>query len=559
MSRFWTNPPGLATRLRFRRLLLASATAALLSVLGMGPAAAQAQPQDDQGRPVVNPQARAADLTRPAVVWIRIHYDAWVRTGVDARPDPVPLDYGCSGFIVNPNGYIVTAGHCIDDGMDGAQGDAIEIEVDRMVQNGLLPASQREAYIQAVLEGAVPWKVEGYYGNSRPDRTVSVTVGGGDVRWRQKITANARVVQFLPWDQGDVALLKIQKTGLPSMLLSPTDDIQVGEQLLSIGYPGAAVVDDGDQLAVTNRNGQINAERTKGPNNLPFYETSAALTPGMSGGPTVDLDSQVVGLASFKSEDANFIVPSSIIQELLSRNGVKNELGRLDQLYRQGLENYYRGAYSAAIKSFDEVLALMPQHKLAAAKKAKAAELRERFGDPPPPAAPAKRGRSAIGMLVAVAAALVLVSATAGLAVWRTRRRRGGRAAPDAAVLTDASSGSTAGLRSDPLGRPLGNGHGDSSEHLEAAIDRPAARHGEINAHYTAVAGADRLGEPSHDEATVGAGARTVTSLSTPTPGAPASPQAAAGTGPTRRFCFACGAPVQPEDPVCQRCGTELT
>ena len=80
-----------------------------------------------------------------------------------------------------------------------------------------------------------------------------------------------------------MALLKLERSGLPSILLSSTDDIEGGEELLSIGYP--ADTDGEESFGLTNRNGQINAERSKGPSNLPFYETSARLTPGMSGGP----------------------------------------------------------------------------------------------------------------------------------------------------------------------------------------------------------------------------------------------------------------------------------
>ena len=61
--------------------------------------------------------------------------------------------------------------------------------------------------------------------------------------------APARLVQFLSWDQGDVALLKIDKTGLSSILLSPGDDIQVGDELLSVGYSASDSL-DGEALAL---------------------------------------------------------------------------------------------------------------------------------------------------------------------------------------------------------------------------------------------------------------------------------------------------------------------
>jgi serine protease Do len=381
MLRFRTRPPRpvVRPRHRLRRPMLALATVSLLFVVRRVLAAAQSQPGSGQSPPVVNPKARAADLVSPAMAWVRVQYDARVTTHLSPEPVHVVLDFGCSGFIVNPDGYVVTAGHCVDDGMDGAQGAAIERVVDQLVAAGTVPSYQRDSLINDVMVGNVHWRVEGELANSRPGRKASVAVGGGKVKLSSKMTANnagrARVVQYLGWDQGEVALLKIDKTGLPSILLSPSNDIQVGEELQSVGYSASDAL-DGETLSLTSRNGQINAQRPKGPNDLSYYETSAALTSGMSGGPTVNLDGGVVGLASFNAPDANFIVPSWIIQELLSRNGVHNELGRVDQLYRQGLESYYRSAYSEAVNSFDAVLALQPQHKQALEKKSKAARLR---------------------------------------------------------------------------------------------------------------------------------------------------------------------------------------
>jgi serine protease Do len=494
------------------------AVVALVFVLAAGSAAAQTQ-AGGQAAPVTNPQARAADLTRPAVVWIRFHFDAWVVTPFGTFPSPV--DYGCTGFVVNPDGYIVTAGHCADDGMDGAQGDAIAQVVDQFVQAGGVPASDRDQLIEDIKMGNVDWQVEGHDNNSRPDRTVSVTIGGGSVRWKPKITANARLVEFLPWKDGDVALLKVKKTGLPSILLSSTD-IQIGEELLSIGYPAAT--DGEESFGLTNRNGQINAELDKGPSNLTFYETSANLTKGMSGGPTVDLDGQVVGLASFKSEDANYIVPASIIRELISRNGVRNELGRIDQLYRQGLESYYRGEYSAAIKSFDEVIGLMPGHRQAIAKKTKAAELRERFGDPRPPAPPAKPGPSTIQLLAAAAAVLVLLALAAGLLLRSRSRRRRAQLAPNPDPLTGDP-----GWDGSPF--PAAQPH-------DTAADDPA-RYGTETP-----AGPDDRGSLRH-----AAPAATSVSVRTSDPGA---------AGTSRNFCSNCGARVQGDDLSCQRCGAWL-
>jgi serine protease Do len=538
-------------RARARLLVVAVAATMLVSVLGVASAAAQSQPGNGQGPPVINPQARAADVARPAVVWVRVHYDAWVTTHYPETivpPNiPVQVDFGCTGFIVNPAGYVVTAGHCLDDGIDGARGSAIQQVINGLVDAGIVSYLDRDQLFKDVAVGNVRWRVEGNIADTPPDRKVSVAVGAGNVRWRSNVKANgavsARVEDFLKFDQGDVGLLKIEKTGLPSIKLLPSNDIQVGDELLSIGYPatGAEAVEDGEPFGLTNRNGQINAERPKGPSNLTFYETSATLTPGMSGGPTVNLDGDVVGLASFTDEDANFIVPSSIIQELLSRNGARNELGQLDNLYRQGLDNYYRHEYSAAISDFDQVLALMPQHKQAQEKKSKAAELRERFGDPAPAAPATKPGRWTPRLLIGAAVALVLLIVLVGLALrMRTRRRRQRQLAPPAG--SGHMDGAAQGY---DLKAPELLDDGDLALD-DAPVRRSGARPG--------------LSRSDPYEAHAGDGAAAAGSVSVRTAGDPNGRpvDAAASAATLRRFCFNCGASVQPDDPTCHRCGTRL-
>jgi serine protease Do len=540
MSGLFARLPGNPARSRhrpWRRLLIAVATV-VLSALAVGPVAAQQQPEADQAPPVTNPQARAADLARPAVVWIRVHYDAWVitdRYGTFRER----VEAGCSGFIVNPKGYIVTAGHCLQDGMDGAQGDAITQVVDRLVAAGVVSVFERERLIEDIMVGNIDWQVEGDLNNSRPDRTVHVVVGGGNVKFG-KPDANggkpARVVEALEWKDGDVALLKLQRNGLPSILLSQIGDIQVGEELLSIGYPADA--EEGESFGLTNRNGQINSEVNKGSSGVPFYETSARLTPGMSGCPTVNLNGEVVGLASFRNEDANYIVPSSIILELLNRNGVKNELGQLDNLYRQGLENYYRREYSAAIKNFDQVLALMPGHKLAAATRAKAAQLRERFGDPAPPPETTKSGGSTTLLLAGAGTVLVVLAVTVAL-VLRRRPRRGhrrGRGGPDLPRYTTGMDGSAGALPA-------------SAEMREQP--QPEVSRGPAQAARSGVVGDPYLGDGDLREEAHAPVAVTVWDPE-------ATPERQLDPEPARRnrnFCSNCGTKLSPDDRFCPQCG----
>jgi serine protease Do len=539
------------------RHVVVAVVLALVSVLGIGPAVAQPQPGADQAPPVINPQARAADLVQPAVVFVRVHFDAWVVTDLFGTYK-VPLDYSCSGFVVNPDGYIVTAGHCVRKDMEGAQGDAVIEVVDQLVQEGRVSFFERDQLIDDVMVGNREWQVEGLLDGSKPDRKVSVIVGGGKVKFG-KVNSNgtrpARVMEEPTEDHGDMALLRVSRKGLPSVLLTPENEIEVGEELLAIGYP--APDDPDESFGLTNRNGQVNSEITKGSSNQTYYETSTNGSEGMSGGPEINLRGEVVGLLSWKNEDANYIVPASVIREMLNRHNVRNELGQIDQLYRRGLENLYRGAYSDSIKDFDQVLALMPGHRLAQAKKTQAAERREKFGDPPPPVDPDKPGLSRIVPLAGAAAAvLVVLGATAALVL---RRRKGGahrrrRRAPAPAPYTgNAGWGSTPPpVAQAPDAAMAGYDQLDDPDLAPTGPAEPSPRDA-----YPAMA--EALRDPAAADGSVRDGARAATSVSVWDPEeATGSQPAAEPARAVRNFCSSCGSRVRPDDLHCLGCGVRL-
>ena len=263
---------------------------------------------------------------------------------------------------MNPDGYIATAGHCVDDGIEGARGAILEQVVDSIV------AADPTVPYQVQYDFALAnYETEGFEDSSPIDREVSVIVGGGIGNDAEGNALPAQVIDYQPLSEGDVALLKIEASELPSAELAPDADVAQGTPVLSIGYPGstAEVTDPG--LEPTFKDGQISSKTMSG--SVPFYETSAAVSQGMSGGPTVGFDGRVVWVNSFSAADErqafNFITTASQLDALLGRNNVTAELGPVDWTYREGLTQYFEGEYSDAIASFDEVLALSPDFRQA--------------------------------------------------------------------------------------------------------------------------------------------------------------------------------------------------
>lgn len=135
-----------------------------------------------------------------------------------------------SGFIVSPDGYIVTNNHVIS----GA--DEIVVRL-----------SDRRVFVAEIV--------------------------GKDPR-------------------SDVALIKIDATGLPVLKIGSSDKLRAGEWVLAIGSPF------GFEHSVTA--GIISAKGRSLPseNYVPFIQTDVAINPGNSGGPLFNMKGEVVGINS---------------------------------------------------------------------------------------------------------------------------------------------------------------------------------------------------------------------------------------------------------------------
>jgi serine protease Do len=90
----------------------------------------------------------------------------------------------------------------------------------------------------------------------------------------------------------DVALLKIEATGLPKITLGDPNKLKVGEWVVAIGSPF------GFDSSVTA--GIVSAKGRSLPqdNFVPFIQTDVAINPGNSGGPLFNMNGEVVGINS---------------------------------------------------------------------------------------------------------------------------------------------------------------------------------------------------------------------------------------------------------------------
>jgi serine protease Do len=88
----------------------------------------------------------------------------------------------------------------------------------------------------------------------------------------------------------DVAVLKIEASGLPSVRFGNVDRLRVGEWVIAIGSPF--------DLDNTVTAGIVSAKARDTGEILPFIQTDVAINPGNSGGPLINLRGEVVGINS---------------------------------------------------------------------------------------------------------------------------------------------------------------------------------------------------------------------------------------------------------------------
>lgn len=90
--------------------------------------------------------------------------------------------------------------------------------------------------------------------------------------------------------RSDIAVVKIEATGLPAVKTGDVSRLKVGEWVIAIGSPFG--------LENTVTAGIVSAKQRDTGDFLPFIQTDVAINPGNSGGPLINMRGEVVGINS---------------------------------------------------------------------------------------------------------------------------------------------------------------------------------------------------------------------------------------------------------------------
>ena len=172
-----------------------------------------------------------------------------------------------SGVIMESNGYIVTNAHALE----GAR--EIRVVLDPRAARAARIAGQQDEYGAATFQAHL--------------------IG--------------------TFQEADLALVKIDATGLPVLLWADSDSVRPGELVLAIGNP------EGLNNSVSM--GVVSAVARQSEEDRPplYIQTDAAINAGSSGGALVDIRGNLIGITSFilteggGSEGLGFALPSKLV------------------------------------------------------------------------------------------------------------------------------------------------------------------------------------------------------------------------------------------------------
>jgi serine protease Do len=129
-------------------------------------------------------------------------------------------------------------------------------------------------------------------------------------------------------DRTDVALLKVDATGLPVLKMGSSQNLEVGEWVLAIGSPFG--FDHSATAGIVSAKGRSLPDS----NYVPFIQTDVAINPGNSGGPLFNLDGEVVGINSqIYSRSGGFMglsfaIPMDIAVEVIRQLKAQGHVSR---------------------------------------------------------------------------------------------------------------------------------------------------------------------------------------------------------------------------------------
>jgi len=277
-----------------------------------------------------------------------------------------------TGFIVTPDGYMVTNAHVVNTDEEQlymsfamtslesyASQAADEFAADMRRSGYEMSQDEWDSVATAIYRllaqsmriDNLQTSYQCFIGNVSPGSDVSAKGEGLDLR---------KIGDPIPGK--DIAILKMEGSNLPTVALGDDTKLKTGDRVYAMGYPAVATLSETLNVAQaiqepTLTQGIISARKEMS-GGWSILQTDAAIHGGNSGGPLFNEMGEVVGINTFGMLDSssgaqvagmNFAVPISIAKQFLNEINVTPSESGFTANFKEALGAYSSGDYTAAL------------------------------------------------------------------------------------------------------------------------------------------------------------------------------------------------------------------
>ena len=276
-----------------------------------------------------------------------------------------------TGFIVTPDGYMVTNAHVVHTdeedlymqfamtALNEYAVTAAESFAAEMRRLGYQMTQEEWEGIANAFYGLLAQSMEVnnlktsyicYMGNVTPGSDVSAKGVQLDLR---------KIGEPIPGK--DIAILKMDKTNLPTVTIGDDTQLRTGDRVYAMGYPAVATLTEALNVAQaiqepTLTQGIISAKKEMA-GGWSILQTDAAIHAGNSGGPLFNEAGEVIGINTFGMLESgggmapgmNFAIPISIAKQFLNEINVTPSESEFTRQFREAKSLFDTEKYAEAL------------------------------------------------------------------------------------------------------------------------------------------------------------------------------------------------------------------
>ncbi len=301
--------------------------------------------------------------------------DQYLMKGTETISKDLDITMMGSGFIVTPDGYVITNAHVVDENDEETKRNFAEQAFSEILEKDIADVEQTMGRKMTEEESKAVMEANSWYfsqtldvGDIKKEFSVVIGVTGDHGKIVPLVIPATIKTMGEPIPGKDVAILKLSEKHIyPTIRIGDDKAMRVGDQVYVLGYPAVAtfnpLLSEETVSEATLTRGLVSAKKNM-KDGWEVLQIDAAITHGNSGGPVMNDKGEVIGLATFVSVDEqrkqevqgmNFLVPATIVNEFIEKARIKPEMSDISLAYEEAMDLFDKSRFKKALVKFKEV------------------------------------------------------------------------------------------------------------------------------------------------------------------------------------------------------------